>query len=128
MQTRRAVTVEPDAPGLVDLLVYAGTVLGGVLLTVAGYKARQKPETQMATVAGAIVDNSVLQPLLQALNALTDRLDVLIAALTRDVELREAEAEEEQQQERAERAVEKIIERLMRDNPAAIMPATRPVR
>lgn len=113
-----------SAPGLLDIFLWAGAAIAGIVITAyRGYNSTPKRQEQFS-VAGAIIDNSALQPLLAALTTLTE-------AIIKNSELREEEREEQVQQrqeERFERAVDQAVSRavqMMRDNPAASMPGRR---
>lgn len=108
-----------------------GSIIGGIILGYRGYNRTPK-RVETATLAGAVIDSSSVQLLLGRFDALIVRLDTLIASqgrltefLSRDVKLREAEAEEEAQQERVDDAVAKAMKKILRDNPAAPMPKVR---
>lgn len=114
-------TPDPTAGGgaTYEALYYIGSAIAAFILGWLGYlRGRPEHTRSTTTVAGAIIDNAAIAPLI-------DRLDKLIAILTRDVALRERDAEDEAQQERVDRAVHAALERLMRDPPADMPPARR---
>lgn len=113
------------ASGIFDSLLYVGGAIGAIVLGVYGYlKSPRKGTLPTTSIAGAIVDNSAIQPLLSRFDALISRLDKLIEALSQDVQLRELAHEKEEQQEMIDRAIQKMT-RTMRDSAPAPMPKIR---
>lgn len=119
-------------PGLFDGLVYVGGAIGALLLGIAGYMRKPRPTvTHTATLAGGIVDNSVVEPLLRRFDDLTSELRELISIIKQDVMIRERAMAEEQREEEmekvAERVTDSVMERVRREleKPAAPMPKIR---
>ncbi len=98
-----AVTDPPgaDAPVIMQLVYWGGLGLGALILGALGYKQKNnKPPSEIASVAGALIDNRAVEPLINELKGLREdlrstkeELAGLRGVFAHEAEMRKREAE-----------------------------------
>ncbi len=90
----------PDAPIIMQLVYWGGLGLGALVLAALGYKQKNAKPQEVASIAGAVVDNRALEGLLNELKGLRedlrsnkDELSSLRGAFSHEADMRKHEAE-----------------------------------
>jgi hypothetical protein len=90
------------APSISEFAYWVGGLVAAIVAGWLGYSRKPKPPTATATVLGALVDNSAVSIVADALTANTAELRALRAVIARDLADRETIAQERDLRDRIE--------------------------